>query len=590
MKGRVAFVVLTLAHVASAGQLVTQHYGLADVRKDGSFVVAGTVDTFSKGKTKNDFSLTVKVARTFGPSAPAVGSAYTVKVYDGVIWDDPHKSPMEHRLRNAVGPQVAKGKTVYLVPQYPGSQQVELLEGTKENLTRIEVHFDDEARKRWLASESPVLEAALGDDELAGFAFPELARRGPIRAAALLKADYTPARAYLAGLAAPVRATFFKDALALAKTDAVARDALYDLTCNALPAAWVADIAPLAELYPAKEGDEGRRFFDLRDELSSLLSRVKEKTEKQRPDLSPLAPYLARYLVGKPTYRSDDDLSELFPFMTPAGKQQLALAVLSAVPANVGPKPEDPDLSLFADVEGLVKLAPPSPALLDALGKIDPSKVRVTSAREDAMGSLLTIGLAIAKANPASRRQVQEVLEPWLAAGVDCNEAALKAWRRTMGAWKPGPPVAATFELSLGQLRRMNTGARASFTKDGKAWGFTLDSGAESNSTWLETDDDWYRELYWKPWLIVLERVGREEKVRLKATAAPPKFAPLDDPKSHKLLEAQAAKDGCPQYEDAEYDESSGTFTYEASGEKGRKCSYRFGIYTRSVQRRTVTP
>jgi hypothetical protein len=201
----------------------------------------------------------------------------------------------------------------------------------------------------------------------------------------------------------------------------------------------------------------------------------------------------------------------------------------------VGPKPDDPDLSLLADAEGLVKLAP-SPTFLDALGKIDPSKVRVTSAREDAMGSLLTIGLSIAKANPASRRQVQEVLEPWLAAGVDCNEAALTVWRRTMGPWRPGPRVAATFELSLGQMRRMNTGARASFTKDDKAWGFTLDSGAESNSTWLETDDD------------------------------------------------------CPQYEDAEYDESSGTCTYEASGEKGRKCSYRFGIYTRSVQRRTVTP
>lgn len=585
----VALAMLSVVPVAHAGQLVTEHYGLADVRKNGSSVIAGTVDSFVKGKTKNDFSLTVKVTRTFGSSAPAVGSAYTVKVYDGVIWDDPHKSPMEHRLRNAVGPQVAKGQTVYLVPQYPGSQQVELLEGTKENLTRIEVHFDDEARKRWLASESPVLEAALGDEELAGFAFPELARRGPIRAAALLKAEDKPARAYLLGLAAPGRATFFKDALALAKTDAAARDALYDLTCNDLPSAWVAEIAPLMELFPAKEGDEGRRFFDLRDELSSLLSRVQEKTEKQRPDLSPLAPYLARYLVGKPTYRSDDDLSELFPFMTAAGRQQLALAVLTAVPSNVGPKPDDPDLSLLGDAEGLAKLAP-SVALLDALGKIDPSKVRVTSSREDAMGSMLTIGLAIAKASPAARRQVQEVLEPWLAAGVDCNEAALKAWRKTMGAWRPGPPVAATFELSLGQLRRLSTGARASFTKDDKAWGFTLDSGAQSNSTWFETDDDWYRELYWKPWLIVLERVGREEKVKLKATAAPPKFAPLDDPKTHRVLEAQAAKDGCPQYEDAEYDESSGTFTYEASGEKGRKCSYRFGIYTRSVQRRTVTP
>ena len=61
-------------------------------------------------------------------------------------------------------------------------------------------------------------------------------------------------------------------------------------------------------------------------------------------------------------------------------------------------------------------------------------------------------------------------------------------------------------------------------------------------------------------------------------------------PASHLRLEAQSKKDGCPQDEDGVYDEQLGTFTYEASGEKGRKCSYRLGLLTRTMQKRVLTP
>ncbi len=42
--------------------------------------------------------------------------------------------------------------------------------------------------------------------------------------------------------------------------------------------------------------------------------------------------------------------------------------------------------------------------------------------------------------------------------------------------------------------------------------------------------------------------------------------------------------------EDATSEESLGTFAYQASGENGRKCSYLFGLYSRTFQRRVITP
>lgn len=573
---------------AFAGQLMLERYGLADVKKEGIAVIAGTVEAFAKGKTKNDFSLTVKVTRVFGGTAPAVGATYTCTVYDGVVWDDPHKSPIDRRLNHAVGPVVAKGKLVYLVPRHKFGSSVELLEGTPENLTRLEVHFDDEAKKRWLASADQVLEAALGDDELTAFAFPELARRGAIRAPALLKADHQRAREYLKQLAPAARATFFKDAIALAKTNAEARDDLYELTCNDLPSAWAADVAPLAEQLQPGKGDEGRRFTDLRDELGYLVGRVKDKTEKQKPDLSAFAPYLVRYLLARPDYRSsDDELPELYPYLSAAAKQQLAIGLINGLLASDRSKPDDPDLYVLDVAVELAKQAP-SASMLEPLGTIDPSIVRVTSQREATMGLMLDLGRAVAQGVPSARRQAQVLLEPWLVDGVEAEEAALKAWRKAMGPWKPGPAVATTFELSPGQQRRTSTGARVKFTKDEKDYGFTWAEGDTAISTGLGPTEDWYRELHLKPWLITVERVGQEAKVKVKATPAPAKLQPIDDPAVHKVLEAQAAKDGCPQWEDANYDESNGTFTYESSGDKGKKCSYVYGIFSRTFHKKTV--
>lgn len=601
---RLSLVVMLVAAPAFAGQLIVEHYGLADARKDGVSVFAGTVESFAKGKEKNDFSLTVKVTRVFnagtlaaaplgladlnGPS-PKVGSSYTCTVYDGVVWDDPGRSLMDRRLRNAVGPKVAKGKLVYLVPQFSGTNRVELLEGTPANLTRIEVNYDDEARKKWLASADAVLETALGDDELSGLAFPELSRRGTIRAGALLKADEKVARAYLLKLPAPARATFFRDALGLAKSDPEARDALYELACQELRSVWIADVAPLMELFPADESDAGQRFYGLRDELGDLVSRVKEKEEKQRPDLSPFVPYLARYLLARPGHRStDEELPELFPFLSAAAKQQLAIELINGMPKSTASKPDDPDLYVLDVAATLVKQAP-SLTALDALAKVDPSTVRVTSTREETMGLLLNIGASIARGNPAARKKVQDVLEPWLVNGVEVNADELKTWRRVMPAWKPSAPIATTFEIVPGQVRRMNTGARVSFLTQEKDFGLEWAEGDGATTTWFTPTEDWYREVYVKPWLLIFERVGQEAKLKVKATPAP-KLAPLDDPKTHDLVEKQAKQDGCPQYEAAEYDEQKGTFTYEGSGEKGRKCRYTFGIFTRTFPRKSITP
>lgn len=585
---RLWLAVTLFAAPAFAGQLMVERYGLADVKKEGIAVIAGTVVAFAKGQKKNDFSLTVKVTRVFGATEPAVGSTYTCTVYEGVVWDDPHKSPLDRRLNNAVGPMVAKGKLVYLVPQFKGTKSVELLQGTPENLTRLEVHFDEQAKKRWLASADQVLEAALGDDELAPLAFPELAKRGSIRAAPLLKADQQRAKEYLKQLAPPARAKFFKDALELAKTNAEARDDLYALACNDLSSAWTTDVAPIAALYQPAPGDAGRRFTDLRDELGYLIDRVKEKTEKQKPDLSAFGPYLVRYLLARPDYRSSDDsLPELFPYLSSAAKQQMAVGLITGLLTSNRSKPDDPDLYVLDVAEQLTRQAP-SVSVLEALGTIDPSLVRVTSQREATMGLMLDIGRAVVKGVPSASRQAQVVLEPWLVEGVEAEEEALKAWRKTMPKWKPGPAVAATFELTPGQQRRTSTGARVRFTKDATDYGFTWAEGDTAISTGLGPTEDWYRELHLKPWLVTVERVGQEVKLKVKATPAPAKLEPLGDPAAHDVLEAQSAKDGCPQWEAANYDESNGTFTYEASGDKGKKCSYVYGLFSRTFHKKTI--
>src|SRR4051794_22032040 len=201
---------LLVSGTAFSGQLFVDEYGLKQVAAaDGATVVVGKL--VSSRKVGREQEIEVEVAQVFCKGAVSLkpGEHLRRKVYPGVEWTDPHKSPIEHRLRHKI--DAGDGATVVVVP-FEGfsSVEVELLPASPEVLRTLRILFDGSG---YSAEPEARLVEDLANPDLAELARAVLKVRGRLTVAALAGADPRFLAEHFRGLSPAERVKFAAEAV-----------------------------------------------------------------------------------------------------------------------------------------------------------------------------------------------------------------------------------------------------------------------------------------------------------------------------------------------------------------------------------------
>lgn len=571
-----------------AGQLHVEGFGLKQVADAGDAIYIGVVESVTPPKNpkkSHDSTITFKVEKVVGASTANVkpGGTIELTVYGGVVWDNPNKSPMDRRLDGAVVPK--KGARVIAVPAH-GPRHVELLPATEERMRLVSILWDAAARTAWLASPDAALSADLAFADLAPMAAAELAKRGTLTAASLLKAERDFLFQHAHAMAPEAKLRFLTDATPLAQADPTVRDTVLRLAIYEPRPSWIAAAAPLIALYDPSRKENERALGDMHLALVSVAGGVKDKRFPGPLDLSPFADFLVGYEKHRPRHESsDDDLPMLTSHMNATAKAALAVGFVEAARTSTFADGEY-DHFLLWEAARLAKEAPDA-SLVGPMSKIDPTMPRVTSEKERTMGALLTMASAIVAGIPAERSRVQEIVQPWIDQNVAAPKDLLALYKATVGEPKKGKAEKATFELAAGDAKRLANGARISWAKRDDGWfEASYDEGEQGTSWGIDPELDGYREYWMEPHVVILERVGKSaDRIRVQVVPHKTKPKELEDPEGYAIAKALAAKAGCPDYEQHENKPWDGRFEYTSSGPGGKSCTILIGTWTRKVVR-----
>jgi hypothetical protein len=350
----------------------------------------------------------------------------------------------------------------------------------------------------------------------------------------------------------------------------------------------VSALAPWAALLDAKQEREREQLDGIQRELVSLVERMKEMKPSPKTDLSAFADQVLAFEIRRPDYKSsDDDLPKLTAWMNAAAKIKLADGFLRNVYTSSRVwRPGEPDDFLLDEAVRLAKEAP-SPTLLPALATIDPRRPNVTSTKESVMDAILEIGAAIVKAHPPSVAKVRDLVDQLFDDGAIASDAVKDRTRKIIGTLKKKPPAEAILELTPGEMSRLAGGERVRWQKDDQG-GFALSiaSGEESTEWSFDAKEDWYREWWNAPYLIVSKQVNPTKiHVRLTPHKAEPKEH--EQPELLSLAKKVSERRGCPTYVSDDYDASKGRFEYVAEGPGGKRCTMLYGTRSGRVVRMT---
>jgi hypothetical protein len=172
--GILAGVLLSFISTARAGMLVVDEYGLKQVAERGEAVYVAKIVTPPK-KGELELEITA-VHQTGSKRARAAGFRLRTKIYTGVVWDDPRKSPIETRLAGSEpASSYAKGDLVIVVPHDGSEAQIDLLAPSEANLRKLSILFDAATREAHLrTADATILERDLSDRDLAELAYEAL--------------------------------------------------------------------------------------------------------------------------------------------------------------------------------------------------------------------------------------------------------------------------------------------------------------------------------------------------------------------------------------------------------------------------------
>jgi hypothetical protein len=406
--------VRALAIVAScaalAGQLHIREYGLTEVSQRGETVVVGKLlGVLPDGRRSQILELEVTAAFGARTAEYKPGQRVKVTTYPGVVWDDPGKSPIEHRLRGARHEALKPGLMLAAVPA-EGGPGVELLDADDALLRKLSILFEARAGQAYPDEPDEKLLADLADADLARMARDALKKRGHLSTRALLGADRRFLYEHYRALGPQERGAFATAAVGLVEKEPALRDRAAEVLMHDLVVPVIPALARLARLYDARKEDEFRALDDLRSELLTLL----ENAKGARPDLSPMADLLLAWQMYRPSYRAsgDDDAPKLTACFTPAAKARLAALMLENAYANPQQIDDAPDRTLIDEAARLA-IESPSPTLIAPLSKIDPFRQRTYGGREETTALLTRIAKTLLKANPSQAPKLRALIARW---------------------------------------------------------------------------------------------------------------------------------------------------------------------------------
>lgn len=576
---------------ASAGQLHIEHYGLKEVRRSEDTVLVGKV--LATQKQKKSMQVSLEVTRVFAPATTAaepmpqglggngkpikVGDRISREVYGGVEWTDPHKSPLDRRLRGGLRGLPADGATIVLVPASQGA--VEILPFDEARLRTLTILYSADPAIVMRAASQSALEDDLKNEDLAELARAELKSRGKLSPVLLLKGDENELYELYRTWAPVERAKFLREAMPTLVRDVTLRRRAAKVALNELTPEVIAPTAELVSLLDWKSPDDRRALEDARIALLGVVNPDQKRNTNL--DLSSYGDYLYESTVRRPDYRNnDEDLDKLLAYCDTPTKAKLAARLLGAVYSSDRARGDDFDAFVLAAAVDLAKVAP-SVALWEPLQKLQPQKPRVTSQKETVLRAMVEIGSALAKHDTQYKSKVRELIEPLLTTDVNLPDEIMKSYRDHVGAVPRGKPVAVTLELGPKQWRRLASGERVSIHKQTSGDYEVEVTHADGSSTayTLQAKTDWYREWWIEPYVIVVNRIG--DRIRLRMTPAE-KDPALEPATLYEMAKKICERRGGTGEVLQDPDDALGVYTYEIKGAKA--CKVRLGMRTKTLR------
>jgi hypothetical protein len=559
------FAPLAAAAGAHAGQLHIDSFGLHEVHASGGSAVHGTVVSL-KEAVKRDPVLELKVTRVFVGTDGAwrdakPGDVLAIHLDPGVEWTDPRKSPIERRVYGQL--DAAKAGDVVLVVGGVGDSQ--MLAATPATLRAATVLFDADARARYAKEPRATLENDLSDDHLVLLALDALKPQGGPSARGLLSLRWSLRYDAYGALDTAARKRFLTDAIAVAKTDRKARDALVGIAVDRVDPATLDEVARVAALLDAKSDDS--HVATLHANLAKFAA-----DPARTVDLSPMAPFVVTYYVNRPRYRATDtDLPRITSRMSPKARALVAKELLAAV--HTSSEADDGVDGFLLDEAVRLLVDAPDASALPALAKVDPSRERTTSAQEYVLGAIQRIATAIADASPPAAAEAKRIVAA----------AQQRVPEATMPPLPPrGPFVEETMTLAPGKSHALKSGAVLNHLRDPPVLTTDCPDGGGSLSY---TTKSGYREWWSCGYLFHVNDAKPKGSLAVRAVpvAIPP--APMDFGDAQALAEKALAGRGCTSGSSTEQDADTGWMQYESATDKGKKCRVLMGKYSRSVVR-----
>ncbi len=419
-----AFLFLLLLVDARAGQLHVQWFGIAEVARSQGYAVHAKIEKVNAKRSR----ITVTVLRGWAlDEKTAPQGKLKARLYGGVKWTNPRKSPIDRRFVGARHISDLKpGDEILLVPVW--GRQWEVASWTEDTPRKLDAFFADGGpaayRKRATVGQ---LDADLADFDLYEHAYRELVERKRLTAKALLAAaahrlPEDPIRKHLGSLKDPGRRAFLTEALAAVKDDPKALDRLVRRSEDHLTEATASAYGPI---FAAVEPDT-----DTARSIAWTLHYWLRKHTSAKAATA-FAPFAARYVSQRPDDEQGNEVAEAVATRaTGEALERFGLAVLAAAPGKQEDGTVETDLSLLYHAATAAKRRP-SRDYVAPLSRITPQTVRILSQKESAVSSILTIAIAVGRKFRDTREPLAAVVEPWLSVRrVDVDEKQRAAWRK----------------------------------------------------------------------------------------------------------------------------------------------------------------
>lgn len=578
---------------ARAGQLHIEHYGLKEVRAEEATVVVGTVTGATRQGRKQSVTLTVTkifggkvpILRVGGDQPAVVGESITRELYPGVEWTDPHKSPLDHRLRGALHEAPAIGASVILVPSQRGGFELLLAEATP--LRTLAILWGPDAKAALAKEATERLAEDLKNPDLAELARVELGKRGKLTAVLLLRGDERYLYDHYRKLSPEKRAAFVREVLPATKRDRELRLAAAKVVFDELAPQTIPPVAQLAAQMDWNNEEEAQELGQLQVPLLTVADP--ETKRGRRVDLSPFEAYLIESVLRRPDHRSsDDDFDKLAPLCDKPTRARMAVKLLSSVYTSKHAKPDEPDDFVLGTAAELAQKAP-STALWEPLSKLDPNVPKVNSTKSQLLDAMADIGASLVKHDAKFKAKVRDLIEPFLVnADLTIQDETKARYDKIIGALKRGAPQAATIELKAGQMRRLANGDRVTVkpSKEGNDLEVELaQPGGQSDSRFLETGKDRYREWWIDGYLVIVRAAGAGLRLTLTPMKKDRTLEPSD---AFQLAKKICDQRGATGEVEQDNQDGDGLYTYEVKEPK--PCVVRVGLRTRRVLPTAAAP